>query len=158
MQRQRTRDTMPELQLRRALHAAGVRYRVDTAPLPGLRRRADVVFRPAKVAVFVDGCFWHGCPQHGTRAPHANPGYWTEKVRRNRERDADTSSRLQAAGWLVVRIWEHEDMSAAAAAVASAVQARRSVPGSGSRQRLAGAAAAPPDAGSASADGSDCPP
>jgi DNA mismatch endonuclease, patch repair protein len=124
MQRQRTRDTAPELQLRRALHAAGLRYRVDAPPLPGLRRRADLVFRPAKVAVFVDGCFWHGCPQHGGRTPHANPAYWTQKMRRNRERDADTDRRLHDAGWLVLRIWEHEDISEAAAAVAEAVRGR----------------------------------
>ena len=125
MQRQRTRDTAPEMELRRALHAAGLRYRVDTPPLPGLRRRADLVFGPAKVAVFVDGCFWHGCPQHGGPTPHANPVYWTQKMRRNRERDADTDRRLSDAGWLVLRIWEHEDMSEAADAVALAVRARR---------------------------------
>jgi DNA mismatch endonuclease, patch repair protein len=125
MQRQRTRDTAPEMELRRALHAAGLRYRVDTPPLSGLRRRADLVFGPAKVAVFVDGCFWHGCPQHSVRTPHANPDYWTQKMRRNRERDADTDRRLHEAGWLVVRIWEHENMSEAAEAVALAVRGRR---------------------------------
>ncbi len=124
MQRQQTRDTAPELALRRALHAAGLRYRVDVAPLPGLRRRADLVFRSAQVAVFVDGCFWHGCPQHGRRTPHANPEYWTDKVRRNRERDADTDQRLRETGWLPVRLWEHEDVLEAAGGVAAAVRAR----------------------------------
>jgi len=125
MQRQPTRDTAPELRLRRALHAAGLRYRVDAAPLPGLRRRADVVFGPSKVAVFVDGCFWHGCPDHGTRTPKTNAGYWSEKVQRNRERDADTDQRLLEAGWLPLRLWEHQDLAAAAAEVASAVAVRR---------------------------------
>ncbi len=125
MQRQPTRDTAPEMQLRRALHAAGLRYRVDAPPLPGLRRRADLVFGPAKVAVFVDGCVWHGCPEHGIRTPHTNPGYWTGKVRRNRERDADTDERLREAGWLPLRLWEHEDLAAAAREVASTVLERR---------------------------------
>jgi len=125
MQRQPTRDTEPELQLRRALHAAGLRYRVDAPPLQGLRRRADVVFRPSKVAVFVDGCFWHGCPEHGTRTPRANPDYWSEKVRRNRERDVDTDERLRAAGWLPLRLWEHQDLLAAASEVAAIVSERR---------------------------------
>lgn len=125
MQRQPTRDTAPELQLRRALHAAGLRYRVDAPPLPRLRRRADIVFGPAKVAVFVDGCFWHGCPQHGSRTPHANPDYWTGKVARNRDRDADTDTRLSAAGWLSMRYWEHADPEAVAADIGAAVRARR---------------------------------
>jgi DNA mismatch endonuclease (patch repair protein) len=128
MQRQPTRDTAPELQLRRALHAAGLRYRVDAPPLPGLRRRADLVFGPARVAVFVDGCFWHGCPEHGARTPHANAGYWADKVRRNRERDADTGRRLQDAGWLALRVWEHEDVQQAARLVDEAVRSRRPRP------------------------------
>jgi len=109
MQRQRTRDTAPEMAVRRLLHAAGLRYRVDRAPLPGLRRRADVVFGPAKVALFIDGCFWHGCPDHGSRRTLSNAEYWSEKVRRNRERDKDTDDRLRNAGWLPIRVWEHED-------------------------------------------------
>ena len=98
MQVQRTRDTAPELALRRLLHAAGLRYRVDRPPLPGLRRRADLVFGPARVAVYVDGCFWHGCPQHGTR-PKANTDWWDAKLAGNRARDADTDRRLTDAGW-----------------------------------------------------------
>jgi len=86
MQRQRTRDTGPERALRRLLHARGLRYRVDSQPLPRLRRRADLVFGPAKIAVFVDGCFWHGCPEHGQRTTNANQTYWTEKVARNHAR------------------------------------------------------------------------
>lgn len=112
MQLQRTRDTAPELAVRRALHAAGLRYRVDLPPLPGLRRRADLVFTRARVAVYIDGCFWHGCPDHGNR-PRANAEWWLEKIGRTRARDADTDARLAAAGWRVVRIWEHEETGAA---------------------------------------------
>ena len=125
MQLQRTRDTAPELAVRRLLHRMGLRYRVDRAPLPSLRRRADMVFGPAKVAVYVDGCFWHGCPQHGNPRPAANESYWVAKIAGNRLRDADTDARLRAAGWEVVRAWAHEDPSAVAARVAAAVTARR---------------------------------
>lgn len=125
MQDQPARDTRPEMALRRLLHAAGLRYRVDRAPLPGLRRRADVVFGPARVAVFVDGCFWHGCPDHGTR-PRTNEQWWSDKLERNRQRDLDTETRLLAAGWQVLRVWEHEDPAAAAQRVRAAVQTRRS--------------------------------
>ena len=85
---QRTRDTAPELAVRRLLHAMGLRYRVDRQPLPGLRRRADLVFGPARVAVYIDGCFWHGCPEHGNPRPRANSGYWPAKIQRNQARDA----------------------------------------------------------------------
>lgn len=124
MQAQRTRDTAPELAVRRLLHAAGLRYRVDRTPLPGLRRRADVVFGPTKVAVYVDGCFWHGCPQHGTR-PAANRDWWQAKLAGNRARDADTDARLAAAGWAVLRVWEHEDPREAAEEIRRLVAARR---------------------------------
>lgn len=99
MQLQPTRDTAPELAVRRLLHAAGLRYRVDVAPLPGMRRRADVVFRRARVALFIDGCFWHGCPEHGSRRTTANTSYWSAKVERNQARDRDTDERLRDAGW-----------------------------------------------------------
>jgi DNA mismatch endonuclease (patch repair protein) len=93
---------------------------VDTRPLPELRRSADVVFRRAKVAVFVDGCFWHGCPIHMTW-PVANHDWWRDKIERTRARDADTDARLAAAGWTVVRIWEHDEPAAAAERVACLV-------------------------------------
>lgn len=124
MQQQRRRDTRPELELRRALHAAGLRYRVERPVLPGMRRRADVVFGPAKVAVFVDGCFWHICPQHAT-APKANADWWREKLERNRERDRDTDRQLLEQGWLPVRVWEHEKMDEAAVRIAEIVLGRR---------------------------------
>lgn len=126
MQSQRSRDTEPELALRRALHRLGYRYRVHRRPLPTLRRTADIVFGPAQVAVFVDGCFWHGCPEHGTRVPHANQWYWPAKIERNRNRDADTDRRLEKAGWAVVRIWEHEPVETAVERVAAALAQRRS--------------------------------
>jgi len=108
MQRQRRADTRPELALRRELHRRGLRYRVDVPVLPGLRRRADVVFPRQRIAVFVDGCFWHACPQHGT-SPKANAAWWREKLGANVERDRDTDHRLREAGWTPIRIWEHED-------------------------------------------------
>lgn len=116
MREQRRRDTAPELALRRELHRRGRRYRVDRAPLPGLRRRADLVFPTARVAVFVDGCFWHCCPVHGTR-PKNNASWWAAKLDTNVARDRDTDTRLADAGWRVVRVWEHEDSVTAADAV-----------------------------------------
>ena len=109
MQGNRRRDTIPELRVRRALHAMGLRYRVDAAPLAGLRRRADIVFRGPKVAVFIDGCFWHGCPRHGM-TPRTNTEFWRAKIEGNRERDKETTLALSAAGWSVLRFWEHEDV------------------------------------------------
>lgn len=109
----RRRDTRPEMTLRRALHAAGLRFRVDV-PLPfDRRRRADIVFPRQKVAIFVDGCFWHRCPEHYT-SPKANSEFWAEKARRNVERDRDTDARLEALGWTVLRFWEHDDLGTSA--------------------------------------------
>ncbi len=113
MSRQARRDTAPEMELRRRLHAAGFRYRVDHQPLPGLRRRADIVFTRKKVAVFVDGCFWHRCPEHGTM-PASNAEWWEAKLARNVERDAETDRLLAEEGWTVIRVWEHEDPKLAA--------------------------------------------
>jgi DNA mismatch endonuclease (patch repair protein) len=121
MQANRSRDTKPELRLRKALHAMGLRYRVCTRPLPDVRRTVDIVFRKAKVAVEVRGCFWHGCPQH-YRAPSSNGGYWSEKVQRNRRRDADTAARLAEAGWTLTVVWEHDDLDVAAEAIAEQVK------------------------------------
>lgn len=123
MRSNKGRDTRPELALRRAVHAQGLRYRVSVRPLPKTRRTADMVFTRTKVAVFMDGCFWHGCPDHHTLAA-TNTGFWAEKVRRTRERDAETDRLLHQAGWLVIRVWEHEDPDAAAVLVAERVRAR----------------------------------
>lgn len=124
MRAARQRDTSAEMALRSALHRKGLRYRVDASPLEGIRRRADVVFRPIKVAIFVDGCFWHGCPIHGTW-PKANAEFWRNKIERNKERDADTDQRLKQAGWKVIRVWEHEDPEEAAEKIMQIVQERR---------------------------------
>lgn len=124
MSRQRSRDTGVEMALRRALHASGLRYRVHRRPLKGVRREADIVFGPAKVAVFVDGCFWHGCPEHATW-PKRNSAFWREKIEKNRARDRNTDVRLEEAGWVPVRVWEHESAIDAAVRVAAIVEARR---------------------------------
>jgi DNA mismatch endonuclease (patch repair protein) len=121
----RNRDTSPELALRSLVHASGLRYRVAAKPLPGMRRTADLVFRPVKVAVFVDGCFWHGCPDHYV-LPKTNQDYWREKIGRNVQRDRDTDARLREAGWLVLRFWEHEPPEVCAETICTTVRARRS--------------------------------
>jgi DNA mismatch endonuclease (patch repair protein) len=108
MQATGRKDTAPELALRRELHRRGLRYRVEVK-LPEIpRRRMDIVFTRARLVVLVDGCFWHGCPLHATTAK-ANAGYWADKIAANQARDADTDTRLRAAGWTVLRAWEHED-------------------------------------------------
>lgn len=124
MQGNRSRDTKPELAVRRAIHRRGLRYRVAVRPEPALRRTADLVFRSARVAVFVDGCYWHGCPEHFI-APLTNSAYWGPKVGGNVARDRDTDRVLNAAGWTVMRFWEHEDPEAAADAVAAVVAEAR---------------------------------
>jgi DNA mismatch endonuclease (patch repair protein) len=123
MSMQRRSGTAPELALRRALFTRGLRYRVDVAPVPSLRRKADVVFGRARLAVFVDGCFWHGCPQHGGRRHEVNGWYWPAKIERNRRRDRDTDVVLAAAGWRVLRVWEHELAGDGTHLVAERVQA-----------------------------------
>jgi len=121
----RRRDTAIELELRSALHRMGLRFRVDFPPLEGSRRRADIVFPRARVVVFVDGCFWHSCPEHGTQ-PKENSAWWAEKLEQNRRRDADTTRALKEAGWTVLRFWEHEDTDTAADVVRQAVVSARS--------------------------------
>ncbi|MET7961474.1 very short patch repair endonuclease [Micromonospora zamorensis] len=124
MQGNRSRDTTPELALRRALHALGLRYRVCAQPLPELRRKVDIVFRPSRVAIEVYGCFWHGCPQHHRR-PTANNEYWQAKINRNADRDRQTRRELERAGWLLIVVWEHDDVAEATSRIAEAVHARR---------------------------------
>lgn len=119
----RRRDTTPERALRSELHRRGRRFRVDF-PIPAADRRIrpDIVFTGARLVVFVDGCFWHGCPQHGTH-PKANAAYWAPKLAENAERDARTNRALEDAGWRVLRIWEHVPPDAAAAEIESALDA-----------------------------------
>ena len=108
MKAAKQRDTAPEKALRSELHKRGLRYHIDTRPIESLNRRADIVFLSAKVAIFVDGCFWHGCPIHGTQAK-ANAEFWKNKIKRNQERDAETNQLLKREGWKAIRVWEHEN-------------------------------------------------
>lgn len=123
MQANRRRDTGPELAIRRLVHARGLRYRVDARPLPSGRHTANMVFTRARVAVFIDGCWWHGCPEH-YRPPASNARYWAAKVSRNRERDRLANEVLTAAGWAVIRAWEHEAPEALARRIEAAVRDR----------------------------------
>jgi DNA mismatch endonuclease (patch repair protein) len=125
MQSNRRRDTAPEMALRRVLHSRGLRYRVDyPLPLDGVRRRCDVAFPAVKVAVFVDGCWWHSCPEHGT-LPKRNSDWWRAKLDETVARDRDTDQRLAEAGWVAVRVWEHEPVEQAAARVENLVRSRQ---------------------------------
>jgi DNA mismatch endonuclease, patch repair protein len=128
MQGNRSRDTKPELALRSLLHAQGLRYRVAVRPMPHVRRTADVVFTRAKVAVFLDGCFWHRCPLH-YRQPGSNVEYWVAKVERNVRRDQEVDLILRQSGWAVVRIWEHDDVAEAVRRIVDVVAARRASSG-----------------------------
>ena len=121
MQGNRSTDTGPEVAVRRLVHAMGLRYRKNIRPDPSLRRTADLVFLRQRVAVFIDGCFWHGCPEHH-RLPRTNTDYWAAKVDGNRERDNATDETLAAAGWTVMRFWEHDDPEEVAATIRTAVR------------------------------------
>ena len=123
MSNTKRRDTKPELELRSALHHMGFRFRVDVA-IDGSRRRSDIVFASDRVVVYVDGCFWHGCPEHGT-IPKQNRQWWIDKLAANRARDADTDAKLTADDWTVLRFWEHDNPMAAATAVRDVLAARR---------------------------------
>ncbi|MEU9183134.1 very short patch repair endonuclease [Streptomyces sp. NPDC048484] len=124
MSRQARRDTAPEVAVRKLLHAAGHRYRLNVRVPEMSRRTIDIAFTRAKVAVFMDGCFWHGCPQHATR-PKANAEWWREKLDGNMARDAETTRHLAASGWTVLRFWEHEAPGDVAERVAATVDRQR---------------------------------
>ncbi|GAB2616825.1 very short patch repair endonuclease [Kribbella endophytica] len=125
MQAIRRTNTKPEVDLRSALHRDGYRFRKDLSIYTSLRRvRPDIVFTARKVAVFVDGCFWHCCPIHG-RQPTVNSGYWSPKLQRNVERDRLADTALHEDGWSVVRIWEHESIEEAVRMVKQTVDRRR---------------------------------
>jgi len=122
------------LALRSALDRRGLRFVVDR-PVPGCnrRRRADVLLRGVRIAVFVDGCLWHSCPEHApAHLPKTNTSWWRLKFRGIARRDCDTDTELAAAGWLAVRIWEHEDPVEAAVAIEQLVR-ERTTPRSGRR-------------------------
>jgi len=127
MSRQASRDTAPEVALRRLLHARGWRFRVGY-PVPGLPRRTiDIAFPRARVAVLVHGCFWHRCPTHATQ-PKANAAWWTAKIERNVLRDAETETHLRSLGWVTVTVWEHEEPGSAADRVVQALESVRRSP------------------------------
>jgi DNA mismatch endonuclease (patch repair protein) len=123
MRRQRTRDTPVELALRSELHRRGVRFRVHRRLLNDVRREVDIVIPRCRIAVLVDGCFWHGCPVHGT-VPKNNAEFWQRKLAENRKRDLDTDVRLTEVGWAVVRVWEHEAPGEAASEICRLIAAR----------------------------------
>ena len=122
MQATPRRDTPCEVAIRAAVHGMGLRFRVDWR-LPGTRRRADLAFVRAKVAVFIDGCFWHACPRHASW-PRANAAWWKQKIEDNVARDRDTDEMLKRAGWRVLRFWEHEDAERAGTRVKRVVEGR----------------------------------
>ncbi|MGW4383655.1 very short patch repair endonuclease [Kitasatospora sp. NPDC004531] len=127
MSRQSSRDTAQELAVRRLLYASGLRYRVN-ARVPGMpRRTVDILFLGPRVAVFLDGCFWHGCPEH-TTSPKANAEWWRTKLDRNITRDRETTDHLTAEGWTVLRFWEHQPPEEVARTVHDLVRARRGRP------------------------------
>ena len=120
MRRMPTKNSTPEIKLRRSLYAMGLRYRLHRKELPG---KPDVVLSPSKVAVFVDGCYWHNCPEHGT-IPKNNREWWKEKFQRNRERDNRKDAQLREMGWLPIHVWEHEDPDMAARNIEKLVRER----------------------------------
>lgn len=127
MQGNRRRDTRPEKRLRSALFALGLRFRVDypiRIPKHARPIRPDIVFTRAKLAVFVDGCFWHGCPEHGT-SPRRNSRYWTAKIARNQDRDRIYDALLAASDWTVIRVWEHEKPRSAAESISQCLKKLR---------------------------------
>lgn len=115
--------TQPELRIRKLVHASGLRYRIDTKPEKDLNRRADIVFRQAKVAVFIHGCFWHGCPRH-FKSPKTNKRFWETKIERNIQRDKETRNILRKRGWRVIEIWEHQSSESGARSIVRVVDER----------------------------------
>lgn len=138
MRGNRGRDTRPEWRVRRLVHARGLRYRVNQRPLPDHRLTADLVFTRIKIAVHIDGCYWHGCPEHH-RVARTNAAFWSEKINGNRERDNRTQSILESAGWLSLRFWEHQDPQIVADQIYLAVLNRASNCGPGSTNSAIGA-------------------
>jgi len=129
MKKVRRTGTYAEMELRRALHARGLRYRVDASVLSDKRRGVDIAFISARVAVFVDGYFWHGCPEHASW-PASNADFWRQKIETNQRRDRDTDAQLWEAGWQVLRAWEHEDPEPVATRIEDLVRAAQSRAGS----------------------------
>lgn len=125
MRGNRRRDTRPERALRSALHARGLRFRKDLPIRAGGRLvRPDIIFTRAKLTIFVDGCYWHACPEHGTE-PRRNSAYWSRKLKGNVDRDRAVNTALCSAGWLVMRVWEHEDPEDAASRIVATLRSAR---------------------------------
>jgi len=117
MKGNRSIDTRPEVALRSEVHRRGLRFRKEVALRPAQRIcRVDIVFPAVRLAVFIDGCFWHGCPEHGNQ-PKVNTEYWSVKLAKNVSRDAMVNAELEDAGWAVLRVWEHEDVQDAASRI-----------------------------------------
>jgi DNA mismatch endonuclease, patch repair protein len=127
MQANKSKDTTVEVRLRSALHKSGLRFRKNVRPVQGLRCSADLVFLRQRVAVFVDGCFWHSCPLHATR-PKTNREWWELKLRATVERDASNRRALEQAGWVVVQVWEHEPLEQAVSVIRLALQIAFEIP------------------------------
>ena len=123
MQTTAQKRTGPELALRSALDRSGLEYETDQRAIPSLRSRPDILFSGSRLAIFVDGCFWHGCPIHGT-TPKNNAEWWREKLATNRRRDQQVDVALQDHGWQVLRFWEHDDPMTSAATVLEFIAAR----------------------------------
>ena len=137
MRANRRRDTKPEKAVRSGLHAQGLRFRVDY-PVPGSGPRLvrpDIAFTRLKIAVFIDGCFWHGCPDHGRRDTGRNREYWSPKIARNQQRDREQAERLERIGWTVLRFWEHENSDVVVDHIVAAVRTRARELGNGPRAR-----------------------
>ncbi|MGW5193512.1 very short patch repair endonuclease [Kribbella sp. NPDC004138] len=137
MSRTRGRDTAAEMAVRRELHQKGLRYRVNYRPVSALRRTADVVFTRQRIAIMIDGCFWHGCPDHYRPATGSRSQFWENKIAENQRRDRESTSAFVAAGWQVLRFWEHEDPASVANQILAAVRGRTipsRLPASGPRR------------------------
>lgn len=126
MQRVRQSGTDCELRVRKALHKAGLRYRVNIIPEKSLRTRADIVFPRKRIAIFIDGCFWHSCPIHGT-LPTKNQSWWTAKLNANRERDERATNLLRDLGWIVLRFWSHENVGSVVETVKEVLNSGRPI-------------------------------
>lgn len=124
MSKVRQTGTGAELALRKELYKSGLRYRINFCVMNKPRRIADIAFPRLKIAIFVDGCFWHGCPEHATWPKH-NAEFWQQKIKANQLRDADTNERLQRNGWSVLRFWEHESPIQAAEVIAQMIRVAR---------------------------------
>jgi DNA mismatch endonuclease (patch repair protein) len=121
MENARQRDTSIEVELASELHNLGLSFESNVAPVTGTRSRPDLLFAAARIAVFVNGCFWHGCPEHGTWPKH-NAAWWRTKIEANRERDVKNDAVLTKAGWIVLRYWEHDDPCVAAQEIAQRIR------------------------------------